>query len=64
MIYSEKTVPTKWLASVKESIEIDTSEEISIEELRRMLNDLRKAIMTNKSDNQERENDKETEKSY
>lgn len=44
MIYRGKTVPTEWLAS----IEVDTSKEISVEELRRMLNDLREAIMTNK----------------
>ena len=44
MIYSEKTAPTEWLVR----IEVDTSEEISIEELRRMFNDLREAVMTNK----------------
>jgi hypothetical protein len=45
MIYSGKPEPTKCL----ESIIIDTSKEISTEELRRMLNDLREAVMTNKS---------------
>lgn len=44
MIYRGEIVPTKVLAS----IEVDTSKEISTEELRRMLNDLREAIMTNK----------------
>lgn len=48
MIYSEKTVPTEWLANIKAIIKIDTSEEISIEELRRMLSELREAIMTTK----------------
>lgn len=40
MIYRGKIVPTKVLAS----IEVDTTEEISIEELRRMFNDLREAV--------------------
>lgn len=40
MIYRGEIVPTKVLAR----IEVDTSEEISIEELRKMFNDLREAI--------------------
>lgn len=40
MIYRGEIVPTKVLAS----IEVDTTEEISIEELRRMFNDLREAV--------------------
>lgn len=57
MIYSEKATPTKCLASIK----VDTSKEISIEEISRMLNDLREAVMTNKPillpDDGEKEND-------
>lgn len=48
MIYSEKTVPTEWVEKIKAIIKIDTSEEISIEELRRMLNELREVVMNNK----------------
>ena len=44
MIYSKKAEPTECLACIK----VDTSKEISTEELHRMLNDLREAIMTNK----------------
>lgn len=57
MIYSEKAEPTEWLAS----IEVDTSE-MSVEEVRRVLADLREAIRNNKpillSDSeQEKENE-------
>ena len=57
MIYSDKAAPTECLASIK----VDTSKEISVEELSRMLNDLREAIMTNKPillfDSEEKENE-------
>lgn len=56
MIYRGEIVPTKVLAS----IEVDTSKEISTEELRRMLNDLREVVMNNKPillpDSEEKEN--------
>lgn len=48
MIYSGKITPTEWMANIKAIIEIDTSEEISIEELRRMIKELREVVMTDK----------------
>lgn len=63
MIYRGEIEPTKVLAS----IEVDTSEEISIEELRRMFNELREAIQfyylkREKENGQNEKNDSQTDK--
>lgn len=62
MIYRGEIVPTKVLASIK----VDTTEEISIEELRRMFNDLREAVRLyylkrEKENEQNEENDSQAD---